>query len=205
MDLDRLKQLAAQGESATLEFKRSTANLKAAGQSLCAFLNTRGGTVFVGVGNNGKLLGQPVTDKNKLEISNILKKFEPSANIDVAYIDIKPDLMVIVMTASPDKKSLPYTFEGRAYERLQADTQVMPRSRYRQLLTQEIIISTSWEEQPARWYLLGATKNHPCFSSLESNHHACFLSPWLYRKNGYWYAENSQYLCESGDERAGVF
>lgn len=37
-----LQSLVAQGESETLEFKRSTAELKRAGETLCAFLNDEG-------------------------------------------------------------------------------------------------------------------------------------------------------------------
>jgi len=40
-----LQTLIAQGESETLEFKRSTAELKRAGETLCAFLNSEGGKV----------------------------------------------------------------------------------------------------------------------------------------------------------------
>lgn len=36
-----LQTLVAQGESETVELKRSTAELKRAGESLCAFLNSK--------------------------------------------------------------------------------------------------------------------------------------------------------------------
>lgn len=42
-DLTALQALIAPGESETLEFKRSTAELQRAGQTLCAFLNGDGG------------------------------------------------------------------------------------------------------------------------------------------------------------------
>jgi ATP-dependent DNA helicase RecG len=41
--LATLQWLIAQGESETLELKRSTAELKPAGETLCAFLNGEGG------------------------------------------------------------------------------------------------------------------------------------------------------------------
>lgn len=43
MTLADLEQLIAQGESETLELKRSTAELRRAGETLCAFLNGEGG------------------------------------------------------------------------------------------------------------------------------------------------------------------
>jgi len=39
MKLERLKKLVAAGESETVEFKKSTAQLPRAGETLCAFLN----------------------------------------------------------------------------------------------------------------------------------------------------------------------
>jgi ATP-dependent DNA helicase RecG len=49
MNVGVLQALIAQGESETLEFKRSTAELKRAGETLCAFLNGEGGKVLIGV------------------------------------------------------------------------------------------------------------------------------------------------------------
>ncbi|HEX9639965.1 MAG TPA: ATP-binding protein, partial [Candidatus Krumholzibacteria bacterium] len=53
--LATLQSLIVQGESETLELKRSTAELKRAGETLCAFLNGEGGKVLIGVGPDGAL------------------------------------------------------------------------------------------------------------------------------------------------------
>jgi predicted HTH transcriptional regulator len=42
------------GESATLEFKKSTAELRRTGETLCGFLNGDGGRVLIGVTPAGK-------------------------------------------------------------------------------------------------------------------------------------------------------
>lgn len=60
--LSALQSIIAQGESETLEFKRSTAELQRAGQTLCGFLNGDGGQVLLGVGPKGQLVGQQVAD-----------------------------------------------------------------------------------------------------------------------------------------------
>lgn len=39
MDLGELRRLAAAGESETVEFKKSTAQLRPAAETLCGFLN----------------------------------------------------------------------------------------------------------------------------------------------------------------------
>ena len=48
MDIEELKYLASSGESETLEFKKSTAKLKTAVQTLCGFLNDGGGNILLG-------------------------------------------------------------------------------------------------------------------------------------------------------------
>lgn len=62
LNLAELEQLVATGESETLEFKRSTAELRRAGEALCAFLNGEGGQVVIGVAPEGKVVGQQVSD-----------------------------------------------------------------------------------------------------------------------------------------------
>lgn len=137
------------GESSSVELKKSTASLKAAAQTLCAFLNGQGGTVFIGVSDGGKVIGQVVTNKTKLDISNALKKFEPTANIKIEYVKVSNDKHVIAMTAHPDSRCVPYSFSGCAYERQQADTNVMSQTRYQQLLLVRNVTPVSWENQIA--------------------------------------------------------
>lgn len=59
-------------ESKDLEFKRSTALLKEAVQSLCAFANPIGGTPYFGVADNSQVVGQTVSDdslKNRAHLT----------------------------------------------------------------------------------------------------------------------------------------
>lgn len=74
MNIKQLKSLIAKGESETLEFKTSTAQLKSVCETLCGYLNANGGTVLIGVRNNGEIIGQDVTDSTQQEIANELRK-----------------------------------------------------------------------------------------------------------------------------------
>ena len=67
MKLTEIETLAQQGESDILEFKKSTAQLKSAGETLCAFLNNHGGIIFIGVNDNGATLSFAIYE-NRLEI-----------------------------------------------------------------------------------------------------------------------------------------
>lgn len=149
MNLEKIRQLVSRGESATLEFKKTTANLKNAAETLCGFLNNRGGIVLIGVTDDKKIVGQDVNDQTMLDIAQTLKRFEPSANIDVQYIDFENNKKIIVLTAIPDSRSVPYIFDGRSYEKNESSKGVMPQTRYQQLLLQRSMNPISWESQIA--------------------------------------------------------
>lgn len=78
-----LDQLIQQRESTTLEFKKSTALLPKIGETLCGFLNGKGGKVLIGISDEGKVIGQHVSDHTLREIAEILKKFEPPPLIEI--------------------------------------------------------------------------------------------------------------------------
>ena len=88
MTLQDLEQLVAAGESETVEFKKSTAQLTRAGETLCAFLNGQGGRVFMGVTPEGRILGQQVADSTLREVAAMLARFEPPALISQERIGL---------------------------------------------------------------------------------------------------------------------
>lgn len=62
----------------TVEIKRSAAELKRAGGTLCAFMNGEGGQVLIGVPPDGRLVGQEVADITLRDIAATLGRFEPA-------------------------------------------------------------------------------------------------------------------------------
>ena len=76
MILEDLQKLISLGESTTLEFKKSLANLDAAGKTLCAFLNQiHGGSVLVGINDNNKIVGQEYNDSVAKKIAAFLSRY----------------------------------------------------------------------------------------------------------------------------------
>jgi ATP-dependent DNA helicase RecG len=148
--LPDIKQLLATGESETLELKRSTGQLKRAGETLCAFLNGQGGKVVIGATDIGQVVGQIVSDKTRREIAAMLDRFEPPAPVEIAYVDL-PDgeKKVIVLEARPQDEARPFAFGGRAYQRVQSTTSVIPQERYEQMLLERGHARRRWENQVA--------------------------------------------------------
>ncbi|MEI6095133.1 MAG: ATP-binding protein [Gammaproteobacteria bacterium] len=145
MNITQLKQLIREGESQHVEFKKSTAQIKAAFTTVCAFLNDTGGIVVFGAKDNGELIGQQIADKTKLEIAHEIKKIEPNAHITVHYIPIENNRHMIVLEV-PQGKHIPYVYEARPYERTQSSTAPMTQHRYEQLIVQRAYLNHNWVE-----------------------------------------------------------
>jgi len=145
MNLQQLQLLVKQGESDTLEFKSSTGSLSAGMQTVCAFLNSdRGGTIVFGIKDDGKIVGQDVTDKTRKEIAAELKKIEPHAKaIDIEYVPIEDKRQAIVMRVGYGENA-PYTYDGRSFMRSQSTTTRMLKDEYQRMLIERNPIL--WEE-----------------------------------------------------------
>ena len=113
--LAALQSLIAQSESETLEFKRSTAELRRSGETFCAFLNGEGGQVVIGVAPDGRIIGQQVSDGTLRDIAAMLGRFEPPAPVEIVRIDVDDQRKVIVLGAPSAREHAPFTFESKAY------------------------------------------------------------------------------------------
>ena len=145
----KLETLAAEGESETLEFKRSTAELRRVGETLCAFLNGEGGQVLIGVGPDGKIFGQQVADITLRDIAMMLDRFEPSARVEIDRVDVGEGRTVIVLEAPPSREFAPFIFEGKPYKRVGSTTTVMSQEEYARILLDRNHSRHRWENQPA--------------------------------------------------------
>ena len=145
MNIETLKSIASDGESNILEFKLSTSSLKSIFETICAYLNGHGGVVLIGVKDNKEIVGQNVSDQTKLEIANYIVKIEPSVLIDVSYIPVRENKFVIKIVAKPDPASSPYTFDGKAFFRVESSTRAMPQQQYQKLLMEKSKKVDSWE------------------------------------------------------------
>jgi ATP-dependent DNA helicase RecG len=150
MDLNLLQEIVSLGESNSLEFKESTTTIESAIKTLSAYLNTTGGRVIIGVRDNGKIIGQHVSDETEKEISRKLLKIEPRTHeITVKYIDLKNNKKIIVLEA-PEGRQKPYLCEGRAFYRDRKETKQMPKDLYDHLVLKHSAMKIAWEDLPAQ-------------------------------------------------------
>jgi ATP-dependent DNA helicase RecG len=144
-----LQTLVAQGESETLELERSTAELKRAGETLCAFPNGEGGKVPIGVAPDGRLVGQEVADITLRDIAAMLGRFERPARVEMSRVDVGSGRQVIVLEAVPSRQFAPFVFESKPYKRVGSTTTVMSQEEYARLLLDRNHSRHRWENQPA--------------------------------------------------------
>jgi ATP-dependent DNA helicase RecG len=144
-----LIQLIAKGESATLEMKRSTGELREAMQTLCAFANGKGGRVVIGVKPTGDLVGQQVSEQTFHEIAAARERFEPPIEFEVDRVDIAPGRTALVLAVAGGRDLVPFTFDGRAFERVENTTRKMAQERYEALLLERGHSRRRWENQEA--------------------------------------------------------
>ncbi len=149
MNLAALEDLIAKGESETLEFKRSTAELKRAGETLCAFLNGDGGQVLVGVGPKGQLVGQQVADATLRDIAATLGRIEPAARIELDRVPLESGLEVIVLSASSSRAFVPFVYDDKPYKRVGSTTTTLSQDEYMRLLLERNHARHRWENQAA--------------------------------------------------------
>lgn len=149
MDLDDVKRLAAAGESESVEFKKSTAELGRAGETLCAFLNGRGGKVLIGVHPNGKVVGQQISDSTQRDIASLVDRFEPPVHIELERVPVDGVNEVIVLSTPQSGPSRPFAWSGRPYRRVGTATSLLPQELYERLLLERAYVAQRWENQLA--------------------------------------------------------
>ncbi len=82
MTADEVRQLVAQGEGTRVEFKRAEQDVPAAlYETVCAFLNKEGGTILLGVADDGEVLGVPA-DLVQKHLKTIISSGNTSELID---------------------------------------------------------------------------------------------------------------------------
>lgn len=151
MTFDKIKKLIAKDETRTLELKKTTGELYKGMETACAFLNSDGGWLIFGIAPSLKIDGQNVTDNTRQEVGNALRKIEPAIDVEVQYVELpeKPDYYVIaIYFDSNNFKNGPYSFDGRAFYKVESTTALMPRQMYEERLKLSNPRRFSWENTP---------------------------------------------------------
>ena len=163
MKAEDLLALTVRGETETVEFKRSVAELDKIAETVAAFANTRGGAVLIGIGPDGRIEGIEVGQTTRERIVNrITGSTDPVIYPSVEHLIVQ-DRVVAAITV-PESADKPHLAFGRAFRRVGAVTAQMDRAEYERLLFarrqlpfdgREVpdVTLDNLDEAKLRWYL----------------------------------------------------
>lgn len=117
--------------------------------TLCAFANGQGGRVLLGVKPGGEFIGQQVSEQTLHDIATARERFESPLDLHIQSVEVAAGRSVLVLTVGGISDSVPYTFDGRAYERVGNTTRKMAQERYELLLLERAHSRRRWENQEA--------------------------------------------------------
>lgn len=153
LDLNWVNSIIHNGETDTVEYKKSIAEIDKLGKALCGQLNANGGYGFLGITDSGKVIGTEVTDATKKKITAFKDYFDPWPSIDIEYIQL-PDTtnQVIAFISRKSADDGPYTFKGKPYLKTPSGIKAMPSEKYKKLLLEHVGVSKLWESLSSNHY-----------------------------------------------------
>jgi ATP-dependent DNA helicase RecG len=126
MDVGQLKLIIAEGEGLTVEFKEKYSSKIDC--DIVALSNSKGGYVFLGVNDKGKITGDQLTNQMKAEILQLARNCDPHINLSkVSLIDN------VIVIEVPEGEEKPYSCSSGYFRRLDAVTQKMSQKEVRDL------------------------------------------------------------------------
>lgn len=102
MTPDALKRLAALGEGPRLEFKNRVPRPDRIAREIIAFANTDGGTILLGVDDDGSVVGLRDADEELFALDAALAdRIEPAVDVRVRRVAISRTREVVVVDVEP--------------------------------------------------------------------------------------------------------
>ena len=145
MEEGDIRKLIESKEFQRMELKASFAEKEQIGETVSAFSNTDGGVIFVGVSDDGSILGMCVGKGKSEKLAGFIKQCtDPKV-----YPGIKEHLVLnetIVAISVKESVNKPVLFKGRGFERVGRSNQKMSRAEIEKLLSQSRRIP-HWDER----------------------------------------------------------
>jgi len=118
--MTELEKRIALGEGYHLELKESVD--KSFIEEACAFANSSGGTIVLGVSDKGDVIGIDTGNTMRSRIQDTLRQIEPSLEMTLS---VEGDLLVVDVPSGPDK---PYGCSKGFFMRIGANSQKLTRN-----------------------------------------------------------------------------
>lgn len=83
-EIVNLPELVREGEGQLVEFKESPSNLE---KDIGAFANSRGGTIYIGISDNGEIRETQLTNRLKAQILVTVRNCDPTPEVELLQLD----------------------------------------------------------------------------------------------------------------------
>lgn len=112
-----LKNLVQTGESSFLEFKHSVASPEKIAREIAAFTNTKGGTILIGVEDNGEIIGVESYHEEEFWLNQAARELcIPEVDIRIELINIGERDVLLINVPEAEKK--PIYVKGEKYRQV---------------------------------------------------------------------------------------
>lgn len=119
---DDVKSIVQAGEGYNAEFKiRIPTKLKEISEEICAFANSAGGVLFIGVSDDNTIHGTSIDNRKHSAIQNSINEINPILTTDIYNVDVDGKTVWVIEVNSGIQK--PYTLSGAIYVRQGPNTQ----------------------------------------------------------------------------------
>jgi len=123
LTVEQVKLLIREGEGLTVEFKeRYTPRID---EDIVAFANARGGTLLLGVRDDGTVAGERLTNDLKAKINSLARNCKPAITTELSQIG---EVVAVSVAEGAEK---PYSCSSGYYRRLDGNTQKMSHDELR--------------------------------------------------------------------------
>ena len=134
------------GESETLEFKESFAEERELLETICAFSNSHGGKIVVGVNDKGKVRGV-MLGKNTIQnfLNKVKSSLEPTLIPQLEQVKLEGKMLVVIQIGEGINK--PYFLKGVAFKRVGTSNQRIPKDEIETLVLEKYKEMVSFEDR----------------------------------------------------------
>ena len=131
-------------ESESIEFKLSMSEIDTAVKSGSAMLNsTSGGVVYIGIRDDGELVGIDIGDRTHDKIASALTKLAPDYWPDINTIELASSKSILSFRFSGNSGL--YRFNGRPFIRIGASNHELPEEQFQRRVLEQFHASDRWE------------------------------------------------------------
>ena len=101
---DVLEEIIALGEGYKTEFQETLSSLDLTAQTICAFSNTKGGNIFIGITDKGNPVGISDEDEESKKLEKLFPIIIPKPNILASSIKFNKKALILIRVNEGNKK-----------------------------------------------------------------------------------------------------